>query len=345
MIYMDGLYFHIPYCKNKCPYCAFYSKKYCREEAEEYAEKLIAEMQNYDGCFDSVYFGGGTPSAVDAELIGRLLSAAREHFEIADGAEITIECNPSSEDLESKIARYAEMGINRISLGMQSAVKAERLALGRTADKERILKIIAAARENGIDNISLDLMLGTPKQTAESLNETLDFIAQTGVPHISAYILSIEEGTPFARLADKLPLPDEEQTAELYLKAISRLEEMGLRQYEVSNFAKEGFESRHNNKYWLLAPYLGIGATAHSFWNGRRFYYDEALNKIDDGKGGTREEEIMLGLRLKKGIKKSLIKRDLAPYIAAGLMEENGENICFTPKGFLVSNTILAELI
>ena len=341
----SGLYFHIPYCKNKCPYCAFYSKKYCREEAESYVEKLIAEMQKYGGSFDTVYFGGGTPSTVDAELIEKLLNAARAHFEIADGAEITIECNPSSEGLEDKIACYAETGINRISLGMQSAVKAERLALGRTADKEQILKIIAAARRNGIDNVSLDLMLGTPKQTAESLDETLDFIAKTGVPHVSAYILSIEEGTPFARMQDKLPLPNEEQTAELYLKTVIRLEAIGLKQYEVSNFAKEGFESRHNNKYWLLAPYLGIGATAHSYWNGRRFYYDEALNKLDDGEGGTKEEQIMLGLRLKKGIKKSLIERDLAPYISAGLMEESGDNIRFTPRGFLVSNTILAELI
>ena len=341
----SGLYIHIPYCKNKCPYCAFYSKKYYREEAEAYAEKLIDEMQKYSGSFDTVYFGGGTPSAVDAELIERLLTAAKERFEIADGAEITIECNPSSEGLEDKIAQYAAMGINRISLGMQSAVKAERLALGRTADKEQVLRIIETARRNGIENVSLDLMLGTPKQTAESLDETLDFIEQTGVPHISAYILSIEEGTPFERLQNKLPLPDEEQTAQLYLKAVGRLEAMGLKQYEVSNFAKEGFESRHNNKYWLLAPYLGLGATAHSFWNGRRFYYDEALNKTDDGEGGTKEEQIMLGLRLKKGIKKALIEKDLTPYIEAGLMEENGENISFTPKGFLVSNTVLAELI
>lgn len=340
-----GLYIHIPFCKNKCPYCAFYSKKYCAEEAEDYTEKLIAEMQNYNGAFDTVYFGGGTPSVIDAELIEKLLTAARAQFDIADGAEITIECNPSSENLEEKLAHYAKMGINRISLGMQSAVKAERLALGRTADKEQVFRIIKAARKNGIENISLDLMLGTPKQSAESLDETLDFIEQTGVPHISAYILSIEEGTPFERLQEKLPLPDEEQTAELYLKAVNRLEAMGLKQYEVSNFARAGFESRHNNKYWLLAPYLGLGATAHSFWNGRRFYYDEALSKIDDGEGGTREEKIMLGLRLKKGIKKSLISRDLTPYIKAGLMEENGEYIAFTPKGFLVSNSILAELI
>ncbi len=341
----SGLYFHIPFCKNKCPYCSFFSKKYCREEAEAYTDKLIAEMQNYSGAFDTVYFGGGTPSAVEAELIGKLLSAARAQFEIANDAEITIECNPSSDLLEEKLAQYAEMGINRLSLGMQSAVKEERLALGRTADKARISDIIAIARKNGIENISLDLMLGTPKQTAESLDETLNFIEKAAVPHLSAYILSIEEGTPFKRLQEKLALPEEEQTAELYLKTVSRLEAMGLKQYEISNFAKEGFESSHNNKYWLLAPYLGLGATAHSFWSGRRFYYDSDLNLVDDGEGGTREEEIMLGLRLKKGIKKALINRDLTPYITEGLMEEHGDFISFTPRGFLVSNTILAELI
>lgn len=341
----SGLYIHIPFCANKCPYCDFYSVKYEKEIAEKYVDRLTQEMEKYRGAeFDTVYLGGGTPSVIDADLIEKIIAKAKNCFKIEDHSEITIECNPSK-NLKEDFNRYFQAGINRISLGMQSAVKSERLALGRVADKFDVAKAIWDAKCAGITNISLDLMLGTPKQTQAGLNETLEFIKQSGVTHISSYLLKIEENTPFYRLQDRLALPSEDEVCDMYLKVVNILEEMGFEQYEISNFAKPGFESKHNIKYWELVPYLGIGASAHSFWNGNRFYYDKDFNVIDDGKGGSKEEKIMLGFRLKKGIKKSLIKRDLTSYINAGYMEELGENIAFTPKGFLVSNTIISKLI
>ena len=340
----SGLYIHIPFCLNKCPYCDFYSVKYDREAAEDYLSRLIAEFEKYHGAeFDTIYFGGGTPSILEPYLIGKIFEAIHKNFSIDSNSEITIECNPSK-DLSDDFKQYRSFGINRISLGMQSAVKAERLALGRRASKEDVAKAIYNAKSAGITNISLDLMLGTPKQTFDGLDETFDFIREADVSHISAYMLKIEPNTPFYKLQDKLALPDEDTVSEMYFKTVKRLADLGFEQYEISNFAKKGFESRHNIKYWELVPYLGIGASAHSFWNGRRFYYDKDFNIIDDGEGGGIDEQIMLGLRLKKGVKKVLIKKDLSPYIKAGFMEEKGENVSFTPKGFLVSNTIIADI-
>lgn len=341
----NGLYIHIPFCFGKCPYCNFYSVKYNAADAEKYIDRLADEFKRYAGAeFDTVYIGGGTPSCLEPELIEKLMNAVYGCFKIDRNSEITAECNPKK-DLARDFEIYAACGINRISLGMQSAVKEERLALGRSAGKEEIADSVSRAKTAGINNISLDLMLGTPKQTLRGLDETFDFISSLEVTHISAYILKIEPETPFYRLKSTLSLPDDDEVANMYLKTVGALSEMGFKQYEISNFAKRGFESRHNNKYWELTPYLGIGASAHSFWNGRRFYYDNDLNIIDDGEGGSDEERIMLGLRLKKGIKKDFIKADLTPYIKLGYMEEKGENIAFTPKGFLVSNTILSEII
>ncbi len=342
---MNGLYIHIPFCFSKCPYCDFYSVKYDKTLAEKYTLRLISEMEKYRGAeFDTIYFGGGTPSALEPRLIENILRAAYRNFNISNDCEVTIECNPSK-NLRDAFAVYADCGINRISLGMQSAVKEERIALGRVSDNDDVLSAVYSAKSAGIKNISLDLMLATPRQTAESLTTTLDFIKQADVTHISAYLLKIEENTPFYRLRNKLVLPDEDEICEIYLKTVRALEKFGFIQYEISNFAKKGFESRHNIKYWKLVPYLGLGASAHSFWNGRRFYYDRDFNITDEGEGGSNEEKIMLGLRLKEGVKKSLIKRDLSQYINGGYMEERGENVSFTPKGFLVSNTIIAQII
>ena len=341
----NGLYIHIPFCFNKCPYCDFYSVKYDKANAENYVSRLTAEFEKYRKAeFDTVYLGGGTPSILEPRLIEKIFEAIHKSFSIDKNSEITIECNPSK-NLADDFKQYASFGINRISLGMQSAVKEERLALGRRASKEDVAKAVFDAKAAGITNISLDLMLGTPKQTFAGLDETFDFIDGMNITHISAYMLKIEKNTPFYNLQDKLALPEEDTISDMYLKTVDRLAALGFNQYEISNFAKPGFESRHNNKYWELTPYLGIGASAHSFWNGRRFYYDQDFHIVNDGAGGGIDEQIMLGLRLKKGIKKSLIKRDVTPYIKAGFMEEKVENISFTPKGFLVSNTIIFEII
>lgn len=340
----SGLYYHIPFCRNKCPYCDFFSTKYCESAAREYIDELKKKAGEYDGEFDTIYFGGGTPSILPAEYICDIIDFSKEHFVIDDDCEITVECNPSK-DMSNDFLEYARHGVNRISLGMQSAVDKERFALGRTAGKEQVQKAIDDAKNAGISNISLDIMLGTPKQTLDSLDETFDFAAKADITHISAYMLKIESGTKFFELKDRLSLPDEDTTAEMYLKTVRTLNDLGLKQYEISNFAKPGCESRHNTKYWKLVPYLGIGKSAHSFWGGKRFYYDKDFNKIPDGDGGDEEERIMLGLRLTEGVDKSLIKKDITPYIKAGMMKASGNKISLTPKGMLVSNYIISEII
>lgn len=339
-----GLYFHIPFCKNKCPYCDFYSNKYDCNQAKEYTKNIITQIKKFNGSFDTVYFGGGTPSIVEPQLIEQILTAAKEQFTIDESSEITIECNPSK-DLKEQFKIYKEIGINRVSIGMQSAVDKERFALGRTADKKAVEKAVNDAKNAGIENISLDLMIGIPKQTSDSLDETFDFIDKMNVKHISAYMLKIEENTKFYEMQNKLQLPDDDATAEMYLKTVKILSSIGLKQYEISNFAKTGYESKHNTKYWKLVPYLGIGISAHSFFNGKRFYYDEKFNIVDDGLGGDREEAIMLGLRLSMGIEKELVTKPYKEFVKAGLMTESDRKIALTPRGMLVSNTIINELI
>ena len=339
-----GLYIHIPFCKNKCPYCDFYSVKYCENQAREYCKRLISQMQDFEGEFDTVYFGGGTPSIIPEALIGELLGEAKKRFVIDENSEITIECNPSK-NLKESFMLYKSYGINRVSLGMQSAVDRERFALGRSAGKAQVEKAVNDAKNAGIENISLDLMLGTPKQTLSSLDETFDFINKMQVQHISAYMLKIEEGTKFFEMQNRLELPDEDAVSGMYLKTVDVLGQLGFSQYEISNFAKTGYESKHNLKYWELVDYLGLGKSAHSCWQGKRFYTDSDFNIIPDGEGGTREEQIMLGLRLSGGINKKLITKSYQPFIDMGYLKELGENIALTPKGMLVSNTIINELL
>lgn len=339
-----GLYIHIPFCFSKCPYCDFYSTKYTPTAADAFAEKLGGQMQDYTGSFDTVYFGGGTPSILEPRVLTGILQAVRDHFAIDPAAEITVECNPSK-DLTGDMEQYAAAGINRVSIGMQSAVDRERFALGRRAGSGEVARTVAAAKAAGITNISLDVMLGTPKQTPDSLEETFAFIARMQVTHISAYLLKIEPGTPFDRLQAKLALPEEDIVCQMYLQTVERLGQLGFAQYEISNFARPGYESRHNLKYWLLEPYLGLGPSAHSLWNGRRFYFDRDWIWQDEGPGGDREEQILLGLRLNRGIPADWLTRDPAPYIAGGFMRRANGRISLTPRGMLVSNTILAELL
>lgn len=339
-----GLYIHIPFCFSKCPYCDFYSTKYTPTAADAFAEKLGGQMQDYTGSFDTVYFGGGTPSILEPRVLTGILQAVRDHFAIDPAAEITVECNPSK-DLTGDMEQYAAAGINRVSIGMQSAVDRERFALGRRAGSGEVARAVAAAKAAGITNISLDVMLGTPKQTPDSLEETFAFIARMQVTHISAYLLKIEPGTPFDRLQAKLALPEEDTVCQMYLQTVERLGQLGFAQYEISNFARPGYESRHNLKYWLLEPYLGLGPSAHSLWNGRRFYFDRDWIWQDEGPGGDREERILLGLRLNQGIPEDWLTRDPAPYIAGGFMRRANGRISLTPRGMLVSNTILAELL
>lgn len=356
---------HIPFCRSKCPYCDFYSLKADESVKEQYVNtlknRISAEMSILDCKADTLYIGGGTPSVLGAENLGRIVKSALPF--LTSDAEITVECNPFglSEAFFKTLAFY---DVNRISMGLQSANDGERRALGRLSDSETVKKAVKNAQKSGIENISLDVMLGIPRQTEKSLSETLDFCVSLGVPHISAYILKLEEGTLFYKKQSELSLPDDDAVADLYLQTCEALEKNGIIQYEISNFAKSGFESRHNLKYWNCEEYLGLGPAAHSFLGGKRFYFERDLNAflntakpIQDGDGGDFTEYAMLRLRLTEGllqndaqkrfghkIPEEMIKKS-AFFANNGLMEINETGIRLTRKGFLLSNSILAEIL
>lgn len=360
-----GLYIHIPFCKSKCPYCDFYSMRSDSVGYDEYTACVIESMEYWAEKLgrkaDTLYLGGGTPSLIGGKNIAFIVRRAKELFGI-DG-EITVECNPSAVE-EDFFETIAKAGVNRISLGMQSAVDAERRKLGRTADRDKVLKCINDARNAGIGNITLDVMLGVPDQTLESLKETIDFCIETGVPHISAYMLKLEEGTYYYNNAQKLNLPYEDATADMYILLADELEKNGFVHYEISNFAKNGFEGKHNLKYWNAEEYLGIGPSAHSFINGKRFFYPRDMehfrlgkDPIDDGAGGDEEEYVMLRLRLRDGLifadyskryEKEFpteILEKARLFEKQGLMRVTDNSISLTREGFLLSNTIISELI
>ena len=284
------------------------------------------------------------------EQIVDIIKTVEKHGKSAI-SEVTIECNPSDVSAEFLETVFAA-GANRLSFGLQSAVDSERRALGRRADRVQVEKAVQTAKNIGFSNISLDLMIGIPGQTAESLRESIRFCAASGVQHISAYILKIEPGTVFAKRAPLLDLPDDDKVADFYLQAVDELQNAGFRQYEISNFAVPGFESRHNLKYWRLEDYLGVGAAAHSCVNGKRFFYPRDIEyfigagaPVADGESGSREEKIMLGLRLAEGIPLSLLSEaasEKLPFLQnQGYARVNAEKIALTPKGFLLSNTII----
>ena len=362
-----GLYIHVPFCAQKCRYCDFYSFPKGEEYFEIYKNRVIEAIEfygkKYARPYNSLYFGGGTPSCFGGKRISEVLSCIRNNYRLISDAEITVECNPNS-DIESLIPFFKKCGVNRISLGMQSSVDIERKKLGRSADKKRIFDIINVLKENDITNISLDIMLGIPEQTLDSLRDTLDFIKECDVTHVSAYILNIEENTPFFKLQNKLNLPDENTVCEFYEYTSEYLKNIGFEHYEISNFAKSGFESRHNTKYWLLEDYLGLGPSAHSFLNGKRYYFLNDINSFIDGippvfdcDGGDKEEYIMLRLRLKAGLNlndlttlygesatKNIIKK--VPLLKEqGFINFENNIISLSEKGFLLSNSIISELI
>ena len=358
-----GLYLHIPFCKGKCPYCDFYSVAPQKGVTDSYVAALCKKIDEENRIYDTVYFGGGTPSLLGADNIAHILS----HIRMTDNCEVTLECNPSdtgAEDSAFDFEKAAKAGVNRISLGLQSAVDTERKALGRCGGCDDVERAIARAKAAGITNISLDLMLGIPNQTKESLLESVEFCRRSGATHISAYILKIEEGTFFYKKKDSLILPDEDETSELYLEAVNALESAGFAQYEISNFAKEGFESRHNLKYWQCEEYLGIGAAAHSFVDGKRFYYERSIADfvdgkppVDDGEGGDEEEYIMLTLRLKNGLNFAEFESRFGKSIPDSIINEakllerhnlvtvDSKKIALTKQGFLLSNSVICRLL
>lgn len=360
-----GLYIHIPFCKSKCPYCDFFSIKMNDEEMNRYVDKVIGRFDKYCNdniVLDTVYFGGGTPSTLGTERIAKILNEINDKFTVDENAEITMEMNPTSKELIN-FTVLKECGLNRLSIGMQSAVESEMKLLGRTHSQEDVINTVNQAKRSGIDNISLDLIIGVPTQTKESLKYSIDFCKSLGVKHISAYILKIEEGTKFYTIKDSLNMPSDDEQAEMYMYVSEYLESIGYSQYEISNYSLEGFESRHNTKYWRCEEYIGIGPSAHSFYNGERFYYNRSFEEFYNDKtnfdciGGTEEEFIMLNLRLKRGLifkeyeekynkkfPEEIIKK--AKILEkAGLLTVDKEKVSLNRKGYLVSNAIICELI
>ncbi len=364
---LPGLYVHIPFCRGKCPYCDFYSLKMTQETADSYTNALIRTLSSYDEQYGTVYFGGGTPTLLGARRLAEILS----HIDVVNGAEITVEGNPSDiceNYSEREFALLKDAGVNRMSLGMQSAVENERKALGRRAGAAEVSRAVSLIRSGGIENFSLDLMLGIPYQTSETLRRSLDFCIGSGASHISAYILKIEDSTPFAAKKENLALPEEDKVCDLYLETCGFLEESGMKQYEISNFAYPGKESRHNLKYWNCGEYRGIGAAAHSFIGGKRFYYPRSIDGFidgnpptDDGEGGDFEEYAMLRLRLTEGLLRAECRKRYGHPLpenvvrnAQSLSCESGgklftqadsERIALSPAGFLISNTLIAEIL
>lgn len=333
---------------------------------DEYLSSLLFHIDDWSKrekfCFDSVYFGGGTPSVFGGERLFKVLSKVKESFFLLPDCEITAEVNPSSAS-EELFEYLKKGGVNRISMGVQSAVSKERKAIGRNSDLERVKAALSLCKRFGFENTSLDLMLGLPFQTKESLEKSLDFIIASKTKHVSAYMLKLEEGTPLFEKRNVLSLPDEDEVCDMYLTVCKRLCESGFEHYEISNFARSGFQSRHNNKYWLCEEYLGLGPSAHSFLNKKRFYYENDItsfikNKppIFDGNGGDEEEFSMLALRLSRGLvfeefekrfqkKYPEEKRKKAEALQKyGLLRVDEKKISLTEKGFLLSNSVIAEL-
>ena len=365
-----GLYLHIPFCKSKCPYCDFYSFSGKDTQKDEYTRVLKDKISSsvstlhssYNCKADTLYIGGGTPSVLGAKNLATLVNACDSGF-LTDNAEITVECNPYGLDEDFFKILY-DCGVNRLSFGLQSAVDSERRILGRLSDRNQVEKAVNTAQKVGFNNITLDVMLGVPNQTEKSLNETLDFCISLGVPHISAYMLKLEENTHFYKNQHKYNFPDDDLTVDLYLQMCEALENQGIMQYEISNFAKNGFESRHNLTYWHCEEYLGLGPSAHSFVNGKRFYFDRDFNgfmngnsPIDDGFGGDFTEYAMLNLRLVEGLNENKVLERFGHkipneiyeksqiFIDNGYMTKNDNSLALTRKGFLMSNTILAEIL
>lgn len=353
-----GLYLHIPFCNGKCAYCDFYSAFTNEDLIDSYLTALIREIKQWGGKInrpiDTIYLGGGTPSLLNHHLVP-LLNAVYESFNVLENAEITLEVNPADNIFEIlKNAKTA--GINRISIGAQSGDDNELLSLGRRHTADDTKNAVKIARELGFNNISLDLMLGLPDSNCDSLKKSLDFLIKLNPEHISAYILKIEENTRFYKLRESLNLPDDDAVSDQYLYMCDYLESKGFSHYEISNFCKNDNSSRHNLKYWKCEEYLGLGPSAHSFLDGKRFFYPRDLKAFingnsptPDGDGGDMTEQIMLALRLNSGIKTELLPN--AAKAKCELFAKNNlatlENGVFslTNKGMLLSNSIISEIL
>lgn len=355
-----GIYIHVPFCAVKCPYCDFYSVRYSRETAARYADAVCRNLHALPSGLsaDTVYFGGGTPSLLPAETIRRFLDAIRHRCQLAANAEITLEANPLTATAE-KLAEWRNSGVNRLSLGIQSFDENVLHILGRKHSPAQGIQAVRRAAEAGFSNLSIDLMLGLTEHTETLWQQELETAAALPVSHISAYMLKIEEHTPFGlRPPDLL---DDDSLADRYMQMHDTLTARGFVHYEISNFARgTDSMSAHNCKYWRSEPYYGIGPAAHSCHHGMRYAVNRDLERfcaapvqletVTEPNAGSESERVMLGLRLAEGIRldsvpqsRERLLRKAKPLIPMYL-QSDGNSLRMTPQGWLVSNTVLVHL-
>jgi oxygen-independent coproporphyrinogen III oxidase len=381
-----GLYISVPFCRSKCTYCNFASDVFSRVMFEKYVEHLCAEIEHasenasaMEGLFerdsDTVYFGGGTPTLLDVALIERVFAAIVQNFSVGAHAEITVECAPGTLS-EEMLDCFVRNGVNRVSLGVQSFADQEARSVGRLHNREIVLNDIARLRASGISNVNIDLIAGLPHQTIDSWNQSLDRLIATEVPHASVYMLEVDEDSRLGREliagGEKYHahfVPDEDLTADMYEIACERLNAAGIDQYEISNFARAGLESKHNLKYWTRQPYLGFGVDAHSMLMTEKgavrfanpgeldsYLRGERLEPTFVSRTSALEENCFLGLRLTRGInlgemaaqfgaETARIAQVIEELMESGLIEREGEDLRLTAKGRLLSNEVFEQFI
>jgi oxygen-independent coproporphyrinogen-3 oxidase len=371
-----GLYLHIPFCHAKCLYCDFYSLPSAEGEMDRYTATLRLHLEELaprcaTHLVDTVYLGGGTPSYLGYKRLKALLKTVRKHYHVDPKAEITLEANPDSCQDWRHLRSLRRAGFNRISLGVQSANDDELKAIGRLHNFSQVAAAVAAIRRAKIKNLSLDLIYGLPGQTMESWQSSVAKAVALAPQHLSCYGLKLEEGTPLWKNRESLTFPDDDMQADMYLWCVEYLGKNGYEQYEISNFAKPGFESRHNMKYWTLQEYAGFGPGAHSDLGDVRYAYVRDLDGYCKGVAGEgnflseserippRErdlEYLMLGLRTAHGIAKTEfenryrlpfqpLEQTLQKFAATGHAQQVGERWRLTPTGFLISNQIIGAVL
>ena len=371
-----GLYIHIPFCKSKCVYCDFYSLAGNEGRMDDYTDALCAHLTETapfaaGHTVDTVYFGGGTPSYLGEKRLVKILKTVQKKYHVARDTEVTLEANPDSAGDWKYLRALRKAGVNRLSLGMQSASDEELRSIGRVHTMEQVRAAVEATRKAKIGNLSLDLIYGLPGQTMERWQENLTAAVDLAPEHLSCYGLKVEEGTPLYARRDSADLPGDEAQADMYLWTVEYLARHGYKQYEISNFARTGRESRHNLKYWTLGEYAGFGPGAHSDFGGVRYAYEKDLpgyiRGIREGTPMLSENEripdmdrdvewVMLGLRTVCGLDAADYERRFRrrftcflPFLEecekAGYAVREDGRWHLTPTGFLVSNQIIGGML
>ena len=374
-----GIYVHVPFCRKKCGYCDFYSVRWSEEIENRYIKSIIKEIKSYkeilnqEYMVDTIYFGGGTPSILEPDNIRNIIDVINEEFEIDKSSEVSMEANPKTLTPQ-KLSLYKEIGINRLSIGVQSLNDEILRDIDRLHNSREALDSIKLLSNYGFDNINADVMFNIPNQTVKDIEDTLNKIIDSGVKHISFYSLKLEEGTPMYLLEKnkKIFMPYEDEEREMYYAGRIIMQNSNLMQYEISNFALSGYECKHNLKYWEQEEYIGFGPSAHSFLNNKRYSNPSDISKFcNDAKNSnfsrTIQEQlsyddlmfeyIMLKLRLTKGMDISVFDERFAidfklkyekqiEYLIGNNLARLNENIIrLTNRGMDVSNYVFQQFM